>query len=69
MKGSGMKAIEMNPRREFPQPNPSALYMEGPTKGNRAAKRQRKTVLAAVTEAAWTVYASTRYMALAIYGG
>jgi hypothetical protein len=47
-----MKATAMNPRTELPHPRPKVLYMEGPAKGNNAPTRQRKIVLAVVTDAA-----------------
>ena len=65
--GTGKNAMEMKPRRELPQPRPKASYMAGPAIGSKDPSRHRKMVLAAVTEAAWVVYASTRYMALGIY--
>jgi hypothetical protein len=47
-----MKATATNPRTELPQPRPKASYIDGPANGNSAPTRQRKMVLAAVTEAA-----------------
>jgi hypothetical protein len=60
MIGKGTIARAMNPRSELPHPKPRALYIEGPAKGNKAPTRDRKTVLAAKTEAAKIVKESVR---------
>jgi hypothetical protein len=59
-KGMGMQAAAMKPSNEAPQPYPSALYMDGPARGIMAAKADRRTVLAAMADAACTVNTSTR---------
>lgn len=43
------KAIKAN--SELPQPSPKSAYILPPAKGNTAPARDRKTVLAAITEA------------------
>ena len=52
MNGSGRNAIAMKPSNDVPQPIPSALYMLLPASGKRAPRTERKTVLAAVADAA-----------------
>src|SRR3954463_8583369 len=48
IKGMGIIAAAMNPRRVFPQPRPSLWYMVGPAKGRNAARTERRTVFAAM---------------------
>lgn len=55
-----MKAMLMKPRSELPHPRPNASYMLRPDRGSTAPKMERRTVLAAIAEAAWMVKASTR---------
>jgi hypothetical protein len=59
--GIGNNSNAMNPSREFPQPYPSLAYIFGPAIGRTAATIDRKTVLAAMAEAAYKVYTSIRY--------
>jgi hypothetical protein len=49
-----------NPRSEFPQPSPSALYMERPASGISAPTRLRTAVEAAMAEASYIGCASMR---------
>lgn len=58
--GTGMNANAMNPNKLFPQPRPRASNMDKPARGSTAPKTERRTVLAAIAEAAWIVKASTR---------
>lgn len=58
--GSGSMAKEMNASKELPHPNPSALYIDGPARGNTAPMSDLKTVFAAAADAASNLNASTR---------
>lgn len=51
--GSGTIANAMNPSTELPHPSPKSLYNGAPARGKSAPTRDLKTVLAAVTEAAY----------------
>ena len=42
----------MNANTEVPHPTPKAAYMLLPARGRRVPRKERKTVLATVTEAA-----------------
>lgn len=66
-KGAGMKTTAINPRTELPQPIPSVSYMLFPAKGSSPPSNDRAIVLAAVTDAAYIVKASMRYVVLAIF--
>lgn len=50
--GAGINAAAMNPRRLFPHPIPSLLYMGRPARGSTAPAMDRITALAARAEAA-----------------
>ena len=63
--GSGNIPSEINARSEVPHPIPNESYILLPAKGNKAPRRDLKTVPAAIAEAACTVYASMRYIELA----
>lgn len=58
--GMGTMARLTNANKLLPQPSPSTLYMCRPPRGSRAPKKERRTALAAMAEAACTVKASTR---------
>jgi hypothetical protein len=63
MKGAGTpKANAINPRRLFPHPKSSALYIAGAKRGNPNPASDRSTVAAAIALAAYLVYESTRYV-------
>ena len=53
-------ARAMKANSEFPHPRPSVAYILPPASGRTVPPRDRKTVLAAMAEAEYTVYASTR---------
>lgn len=50
--GIGMRPRAINPRRVFPHPSPSALYISRPPRGRSAPRRDLRTAIAAVTDAA-----------------
>ena len=54
-------------RRLFPHPSPKVLLSAGPARGIRDPLTERVIVDAARTEAAYVVYASTRYVRIASY--
>lgn len=58
--GIGANARAMNARSELPHPKFNAAYILGPARGSRAPIIDLSTVFAAVTDAAYCVYASTR---------
>jgi len=53
--GIGDRVKAIRPSNVFPHPYPSLAYILGPAMGNRAATTERRTVLAAMAEAAYTV--------------
>ena len=55
-------ATPMNPRRLFPQPNPSLAYIDGAARGSRAPNRDRLVVNAAKAEAAYSGKLSIIYV-------
>lgn len=65
--GIGHIPSAMNPSRELPQPRPRASYIGGPARGNSAPARDRRTVFAAIADAACRVNASTRYVDIGIW--
>src|ERR1039457_2502959 len=58
--GIGTIASARKPRSELPQPRPSASYIDGPARGNKAPTKDRSTVFAAIAEVACIVKASIR---------
>lgn len=50
----------INAKTEVPQPNPRGLYMGPPAMGRTAPITDQRTVVAAMAEAAHSVYTSTR---------
>ena len=58
--GIGAQTSAINPRREDPHPYPNFAYIIGPARGKTAATTDRRTVLAAMADAAYTVYTSIR---------
>lgn len=66
MIGTGMSARLTKPKTLLPHPNPSLSYMVNPHNGKNAPKIDRRTVLAAMADAACSVNASTRYVWIVI---
>lgn len=64
--GIGHKAKAIKASKELPHPSPSVAYILGPAKGRTAPKVDRKTVLAAIADAAYMVKASTKYIEMDI---
>lgn len=60
-------ARAMKASRLLPQPRPSLAYIFSPQSGITAPKIERKTVFAAIAEAACIVKASTRYVLMVIW--
>src|SRR3569833_278648 len=52
MIGTGASARHKKPKRLLPQPTPRASYIACPARGRKAAKRYRRMLFAARTEAA-----------------
>ena len=50
----------MKASRLFPHPSPNLLYISNPQRGSKAPKMERRTVFAAIADAAWIVNASMR---------
>jgi hypothetical protein len=59
-KGIGNMIRATNPSIEVPHPYPIAAYIFGPASGRTAATTDRRTVLAAIAEAAYTVKTSIK---------
>lgn len=62
MYGPGIKAMTMKPSSDVPQPTPKESYRLFPANGSNAPINERNIVVAAEADAAYTVYASTRYV-------
>lgn len=57
----------MNANTELPQPSPKCWNIFGPAKGRIAPNNERITALAAVTDAAYSVKASIKYVVIGIW--
>ena len=57
----------MKPKIEFPHPSPSGSYMGCPARGRIAPTRDCRTLVAASADAAYLVYASTKYIFITSY--
>jgi len=54
--------MTMKPSSDVPQPTPKESYRLFPANGSNAPINERNIVVAAEADAAYTVYASTRYV-------
>jgi len=56
----GIMPKAMKASRLFPHPSPNLSYILNPQRGSKAPKMERRTVFAAIADAAWIVNASMR---------
>jgi hypothetical protein len=62
-----MNTRAMKPKIEFPHPSPNRSYMGCPARGRTAPTIDCRTLVAAIADAAYLVYESTRYIVITSY--